>query len=77
MPPTPLHQHWGQRLREHRIAAEMTPTQLARLCGVSRQALWNYETAKRVVPDTMRVAFAKALGTTVPELFPHDLADAA
>lgn len=77
MATTDLHKHWGERLRAQRTAAGLTPTALALTAGITRHALWNYENGRRVIPDTLRPALAKALGVDVVELFPYELSDDA
>lgn len=57
------------RIRELRLDANMTQSQLAEKIGVSTQAVSNYELGKRHVPVSLLFPIKDALGCTWEELF--------
>jgi transcriptional regulator with XRE-family HTH domain len=61
---------WGLRLRARREALGLSQTQLARIADMTQQAVWQFETGKRIPLDRTKVALARALGTTPGDLFP-------
>ncbi len=59
----------GQRIAKLRVRANLTQTKLAKLLDVGRGAVWNWENDIRL-PGAHRLEnLAKALGTTVGELW--------
>lgn len=59
----------GRRLRLGRLAAGLTQSQLADLCGVTRQAVAGAEAATWSPSLGVALQLARALGTTVDQLF--------
>lgn len=55
-----------KRIREN---AGITQSNLARLIGVSQEALSRYETGKRKIPVDVAIKIAKELNTNVESLF--------
>ncbi len=59
----------GSRLKDIRVARELTQTDLAALVGVSRKTLNTVENSVFVPSTLLALALAKVLNTTVEELF--------
>ncbi|MGH7610332.1 MAG: substrate-binding domain-containing protein, partial [Candidatus Dormibacteria bacterium] len=59
----------GRRLRLTRLAAGLSQAELARRCGVSRQAVAGAEAGSWSPSLAVALALARALGTTVDRLF--------
>jgi putative transcriptional regulator len=57
------------RLREERARRDLTQAQLAELVGVSRKTINTVENGIFVPSTVLALRLAKALGTTVEELF--------
>ncbi len=72
MAPTDLPTLWGERIRERRESAGLRASELARDVDISRAHLWKIENGKHTPSDYLRIRLARALHTTVPELFPHE-----
>lgn len=51
----------GERLREERIAQNLTQEDMAKKLGITRQAYGNYETGKRDVDSQTLVSLVKIL----------------
>lgn len=59
----------ASRLKEVRTAAGLTQVELAALAGVSRKTVNTVENGVFVPSTILALSIAKALGTTVEELF--------
>jgi putative transcriptional regulator len=59
----------ASRLKEVRTAAGLTQVELAALAGVSRKTVNTVENGVFVPSTILALSLAKALGTTVEELF--------
>ncbi len=59
----------GTRLREARTAAGLTQAQLAEMIGVSRKTINTVENGVFVPSTTLALKLARALKTTVEDLF--------
>lgn len=59
----------GTRLREARTAVQLTQAQLAELAGVSRKTINTVENGVFVPSTTLALKLARALKTSVEELF--------
>lgn len=59
----------GTKLREARTAAGLTQAQLAELIGVSRKTINTVENGVFVPSTTLALKLARALKTSVEELF--------
>ncbi len=70
MPPTP--DTFGSRVRRAREAAGLSQTDLAELCGFSRQRIWQFENDQQGTPYPHTVAkLANALSVDASELDPR------
>ncbi|CAJ1314689.1 helix-turn-helix domain-containing protein [Paenibacillus nuruki] len=58
----------GERLREERIAQNLTQEDMAKKLGITRQAYGNYETGKRDVDSQTLVKLAITLDVSVDYL---------
>lgn len=58
----------GERLREERIAQNLTQEDMAKKLGITRQAYGNYETGKRDVDSQTLVNLVKILNVSVDYL---------
>lgn len=56
-------------LKEERLKQSLTQVELAEMVGVSRQTIFSIEISKYVPSVTLSMKLARALGTTVEELF--------
>ncbi len=74
--PTPHTAYWAQRVAERRQSLGLTRSALDAKMGRARGTTWNVE-AKRGVGPELRIDLARALDTTVEELFPHELPEPA
>lgn len=63
----------GRRLRLARLAAGLSQSRLAQMCGVSRQAVAGAEAGTWSPSLAVALALARALDTTVDQLFAPDL----
>lgn len=59
----------ANRLREERTRRNLTQAQLAELVGVSRKTINTVENGIFIPSTVLSLRLAKALGTTVEELF--------
>ena len=59
----------GKKLRELRLKKNKTQAEVAKSCGISPQALNNYEQGIRIPKDTHKVALAKYFKTSVESIF--------
>jgi putative molybdopterin biosynthesis protein len=66
----------GNRLRRHRIAKGLTQVELAARAGISRTAVTAIEGDRLVPSVASALAIARALGTTVEDLFGVDVSTA-
>jgi putative transcriptional regulator len=57
------------KLKPARIQAELTQEQLAEMCGVTRKTINTVERGHFIPSTLLALKLAKALGTTVEELF--------
>jgi putative transcriptional regulator len=57
------------KVKEARIAKEMTQQELADLLGVSRQTIFSIETGKYVPSTILALKIAKTFNKTVEKLF--------
>ena len=57
------------RLKEHRLQAELTQSELASLVGVSRKTINTVENGVFVPSTVLALRLAKCLGVTVEDLF--------
>lgn len=62
---------WGKRLRAARKAAGLSQLELASLLGTIQEQISRWENGVYAPVDDMRPRLAKALGTTVADLFPY------
>lgn len=62
---------WGRRLREARNRAGLSQSALARELGTIQEQISRWECGIYAPTDAMRPRLAKALGTTVADLFPY------
>ncbi len=60
------------RVRQLRQARGLGQQELARLAGVSRQALSSIEAGRSDPATTLSLALSRALGCSVEDLFPDD-----
>lgn len=61
---------WATRVYERRKAIGLTQSQVAQLAGITQVALSKIELGRNNPRVTTMDALAKALGTTVEDLFP-------
>ena len=64
-----MHEQLANRLREERARRDLTQGQLAELVGVSRKTINTVENGVFVPSTVLALQLARALGTTVEELF--------
>jgi putative transcriptional regulator len=65
---------WGSRVYKRRTEMGLTQEQVSRLTGLSQQAISQIETGATVPRVTTLVSLARALGTSIDQLFPIGLA---
>lgn len=58
------------RIRDRRETLGLSQSQLARLCGVSSQALWPVEAGQRPPWPALKKRLSSTLGMSEAELFP-------
>ena len=63
---------FGERLRQLRLAAELTQLDVAEACDVSVETISNIERGKHGPRLELIEALAKAVNTQLPELFTFD-----
>ena len=63
------------KVKEVRIAKEMTQQELADLLGVSRQTIFSIETGKYVPSTILALKIAKTFNKSVEKLFELELED--
>lgn len=68
---SPLNISWAHSLRQARARAGLTQVDLARSTGISQQLISQYEGGLVRPTDERRILLARALGTTIAELFPY------
>lgn len=56
-------------LKEKRIRKKLTRKALAEVVGVSKESIYKYETGERTPTDDTKIKIAKALDSTVEQLF--------
>jgi transcriptional regulator with XRE-family HTH domain len=61
---------WGARVSSRRQQLGLTQEQVAQISGLSQQTISNIEAGRHLARDDVKIALAKALGTTPGELFP-------
>lgn len=61
----------GARIRELRLARKLSITKLAKLVGVSRPAVTQWEQDKTAPTHENVVALASAFGVSIDEIYPH------
>ena len=66
---SPMKERLSNRIRRHRTAAELSQADLARRVGVSRQTVVAMEKGNYNPSVALALRLARALGTTVEELF--------
>lgn len=59
----------GERIKENRIALNLTQYDLAKSLGIAVSTISMYETGERVPSDTMKIKLANIFKTTVGALF--------
>lgn len=64
-----------KKIQELRLKKGLKQEQLANLVGISRKSLSHYETGRVIPPLPIAIKIAKALGTTVEELFDLSVAE--
>lgn len=69
-----LYRTWGERIRSRREAKGLKQSALAEAIGTSQQRISQWEQGDRRPPDAVRLKLAEALGTTVADLFPYEVA---
>ena len=57
----------GVKLR--RLRGKKPISEVASAWGVTNQAIWQYETGKRMPSDSLKMVIAKYYGATVDEIF--------
>ena len=62
----------SNKITHYRLRRGISPSQLARVVGVSRQSLYAIEAGEQVPKVYLAVSIAKALGAEVTELFPGE-----
>lgn len=63
----PSKQEVGKRLRK--LRGNKKVKDLAKVCGITRQMYWYYETGHRTPSDKVKVKLANYYGTTVDAIF--------
>jgi transcriptional regulator with XRE-family HTH domain len=66
-----LHTHWAASLRAARHLANLKQVELAALAGVTQQRISSWESGIAIPREDARIRLARALNTTVAELFPY------
>jgi transcriptional regulator with XRE-family HTH domain len=66
-----IHVEWGAKIRAHRLALKLSPTQLAGRVGISVTQLYRIEGGECAPTDDNRIALARELGLRVEELFAY------
>lgn len=62
---------WGERVKARRTQVlQCSQDKLAELAGVTQQTISNLESGKGLPRDDVKVAIARACGTSPDELFP-------
>jgi len=61
---------WGANLRQARIAAGLTQTQLAELGGVGQASVSRWESGKEDITDDNKITVARVLSVDPDQLFP-------
>ena len=64
-----MHEQLNNRLREERVARQLTQADLAALVGVSRKTINTVENGVFIPSTVLALRLSKALGTTVEHLF--------
>lgn len=59
----------GKRLMSQRKKLKLTRKQLAEMVNLSQESIYKYERDERIPTDENKMKLAKALDTTVSELF--------
>ncbi|MGX7077442.1 helix-turn-helix domain-containing protein [Globicatella sanguinis] len=59
----------GKRLMAQRKKLKLTRVQLAKMVNLSQESIYKYERDERIPTDENKIKLAKALDTTVSELF--------
>lgn len=80
MPPTSppeLRKAWGASVRRRREELCITQADLAIAVDVRAPAISQIETGRQAPSDITKVRLARALDTTVAELFPYDVLEQA
>jgi transcriptional regulator with XRE-family HTH domain len=67
---------WGQRLRQQRLAAELSQEELAARAGTTQSTVSQVELGNRRPDLDVQVALAEALAVPVTELFPRTVEEA-
>lgn len=67
--------HWGRRIAKARKAQGITRAELATAVGVSRTAVYRWESGASLVHPRHHVALADALGTPAAFLFDYPTDD--
>lgn len=62
---------WGLRLRQQRLAAELSQEELAAQAGTTQTTISQAELGNRRPELEVQVAIAEALGVPVSDLFPR------
>lgn len=62
---------WAHSIRNARAQAGLTQADLARRTGITQQLISQYEGGLVRPTDERRIVLARALGTTVADLFPY------
>lgn len=66
-----LHREWGERIREHRRAADLTQEKLAELTGLSQPTISQIESGDKPPSDEQKWLIAGVFRVKVAELFPY------
>ncbi len=66
----------GVRIAAHRKAQDLTQVELAKLLGISQQAMTSFEKGRRRVPVLLLPVIANLLDTKLDALIAHDVAPA-
>lgn len=59
----------GKRLLILRKKSNMSRTEVAKLCAISKSAISMYEIGKRIPKDDIKIRLAKCYNTTVEKIF--------
>ena len=59
----------AEKLKEARLLAGISTTELAAVCGITEKAVLDYEAGARIPRDEVKISLAKHLGASMESLF--------